>query len=435
MPCWLLLASALVATPSGGAEGSLSGFTSSSGTVYSGLSSFLSTKDPAPPTGYPKAYLNWIFLDDQFNYVSAASNSVAAASATYPAGALNTVAPGAPITIPKNGYIYVWVSNETQGWDVFFDNLSVQYKQGPVLEENHYYPFGLQMKGICDQAVKSNYPVNKYLYNKGSELQNKEFSDGSGLEMYETHFRELDPQLGRWWQIDPKCDDAINPEATENENAEDEADVGGLESMSPYASMGNDPIKHNDPNGDIFGIDNLIGAAIGAVVEIGTQVVSNAISGDKLTNISWGKVGVAAVEGFVTDGASNVTKALVKVGGAIVNSAIDNHGKGIAAIAKGAVVNVAIDKVAGVASKLTKNVGSKALNNVANKVVGSKSSIVKNIVANNNISHKTANAIAKAVNSAEKAVAKQVKDAPAKVTEAAVGAGLDKAHEKINGQN
>ncbi|MBS1667831.1 MAG: hypothetical protein JST58_10685, partial [Bacteroidetes bacterium] len=40
------------------------------------------------------------------------------------------------------------------------------------------------------------------------------------------------------------------------------------ESLSPYTSMGNDPIKHNDPNGDIFGIDNIIGAAVGAVLEL-----------------------------------------------------------------------------------------------------------------------------------------------------------------------
>jgi hypothetical protein len=183
------------------------------------------------------------------------------------------------------------------------------------------------MAGISDKAIKSQYSENKYRYNRGSELQNKEFSDGSGLEMYETHFRELDPQLGRWWQIDPKCDDVINPYAKEDDNIEDEAEVGGLESMSPYMSMGGDPIKHNDPKGDIFGIDNLIGSAVGSVVEIGTQVVSNVISGEKLTNISWGKVGVAAVEGFVTDGASNVTKALVNVGGAIVNSAIDSQGR------------------------------------------------------------------------------------------------------------
>jgi len=111
----------------------------------------------------------------------------------------------------------------------FFDNLSVTHYSGPMLEENHYYPFGLTMAGISDKALKSNYAENKYRWNKKNELQNKEFSDGSGLEQYDATYRSYDPQVGRFWQIDPMSNEQ--------------------EDISGFAFASNNPILLNDPLG------------------------------------------------------------------------------------------------------------------------------------------------------------------------------------------
>ena len=173
------LASGVVNMASGG-KGTITDLNNTSTSpIYAALNSFLPSNDPNT-TGKPKAYLNWILLDEQLKYVSSYPQSGAVVVGNSGLNGSSLQAPigytGIPIT--KNGFLYIWVSNETPNWDVFFDNLKVTHYAGPELEETHYYPFGLTMAGISSKALKPKYAQNNFKYN-GKELQNQEFSDGT----------------------------------------------------------------------------------------------------------------------------------------------------------------------------------------------------------------------------------------------------------------
>ena len=201
------------------------------------LSSFLNDPSRNTSPNIPKASLNYILLDDQLKKVGGDFDPVNAAADGY----TNHTKFTNGVSVTKNGYVYIYVSNESD-LKVLFDNLVVTHTHGPLLEETHYYPFGLTMQGISSKAA--GFSTNKLKYN-GNEEQRQEFSDGSGLELYDFNARNYDAQIARFHQIDPMSSE------------------GGQETWSPYHSCFNNPILRNDPTGMFSPIYNQNGEFLG----------------------------------------------------------------------------------------------------------------------------------------------------------------------------
>lgn len=220
----------------------------------------------------PRSFINVIFFDEQFkSYEGGFRISMVGNNSEIKDhfSELQNIAAG------KNGYVYIYCSNESPV-NVFFDNIQVVHTRGPILEETHYYPYGLIMNGISSKAA--GFLQNDLKYN-GQQQQRGEFTDESGLEWVDYGGRTYDNQIGRWNQIDPM-----------SENSH--------EGITPYNYCYGNPVIYADHEGKFGFLGAAIGGLIGGVASLTKSVIQNGFStlSDSKT---WKKAGVNALGGAI----------------------------------------------------------------------------------------------------------------------------------------
>jgi len=162
----------------------------------------------------PKSFLNYVVFDENMKVMVDQSGVLQ----TTGNGQWTAVSMSGGLSIKQPGYLTVFTSSKAST-NTFWDQIKlVQYK-GAVLEENHYYPFGLTL------SINSAVAAEKNSY----KLTTKELQDEFGLNWYNFGARGYDMQTGRWLQHDLLSEK--------------------IPSITPYNYVQNNPVRRTDPSG------------------------------------------------------------------------------------------------------------------------------------------------------------------------------------------
>jgi len=186
-------------------------------TLSDGLAPFLMAKNNNS-TGIPSVYLNYIFFDKDLKVIDLGFDRIDEASGFDPLQEASVDFSGMELqkVIDRVGYIYIYVSNESEGSRAWLDDLKITYTQSPVVQFEDYYPFGLSMAETAFERGNDNY-------------QGMVTTDGAGLK--DLGFREYDPAIGRFQSVDPLAEISLE--------------------YSTYHYAANNPVSHID----VLGLD------------------------------------------------------------------------------------------------------------------------------------------------------------------------------------
>ncbi|SEG51392.1 RHS repeat-associated core domain-containing protein [Algoriphagus boritolerans DSM 17298 = JCM 18970] len=124
-----------------------------------------------------------------------------------------------------------FVVNETSE-DVWFDNMMLMSISSPIAQETHYDPWGLELTGIGFQygGIK----VNNW------KFQGQESIDDLGLNWSSFKWRNHQPDIGRFFNIDPLSDKYVHnsPYAFSENKVTSHVELEGLEASPIHPSYG-----------------------------------------------------------------------------------------------------------------------------------------------------------------------------------------------------
>jgi RHS repeat-associated protein len=280
------------------------------------LQNLMNNQPGSGTTTAPRAYLNYLFFDEQFNFVSESSGFIRVSQAGDAAAPL--IVTGAKA--PKNGYVYVYLSNGSAE-PVYFDNFTVSQERGRLIEENHYYAHGLKIAAISSKALSSS--LNTKMVNYGYQGAFAEEVSEFELNYNEFTLRTYDPQTGRWTTPDPYDEFA-----------------------SPYLGMGNDPANNTDPSGGSIGsaIWSFFGGSAGGAGcaatkgMVGFGNVAAGTSSTLSTAIRLSVTYLALGGGLTAQGINGSISGSVNSMGSIGNT-IGNGAEGVAGVTGGSGTN------------------------------------------------------------------------------------------------
>jgi RHS repeat-associated protein len=126
--------------------------------------------------------------------------------------------------IKEPGYVYIYLSNEgSVQQDVFFDDFKVEVVKSPIVQADDYYPFGLTFNSY----QRENSEPNRW------KFQGQEHLDDLGLNWDSFKWRNHQPDIGRFFNIDPLADKYVynSPYAFSENKVISHVELEGLEAL------------------------------------------------------------------------------------------------------------------------------------------------------------------------------------------------------------